>query len=36
MADKKGAKKFEEIRPEDKGKALEAALAYIEKQFGIR
>ena len=34
MADKKGAKKFEEIRPEDKGKALEAALAYIEKQFG--
>ena len=26
MADKKGAKKFEEIRPEDKGKALEAAL----------
>lgn len=32
MADKKGAKKFEDI--EDKGKALEAALAYIEKQFG--
>lgn len=32
MADKKGTKKFEDI--EDKGKALEAALAYIEKQFG--
>ena len=34
MADKKGSKKFEEIKPEDKQKALEAALAYIEKQFG--
>lgn len=34
MADKKGAKKFEEVKPEDKQKALEAALAYIEKQFG--
>ena len=34
MAEKKGSKKFEEIKPEDKQKALEAALAYIEKQFG--
>ena len=34
MADKKGAKKFEEVKPEDKQKALEAALTYIEKQFG--
>ena len=34
MADKKGSKKFEEIKPQDKQKALEAALAYIEKQFG--
>ena len=34
MSDKKGSKKFEEIKPEDKQKALEAALAYIEKQFG--
>lgn len=34
MADKKGSKKFEEVKPEDKQKALEAALAYIEKQFG--
>lgn len=34
MADKKGAKKFEEVKPEDKQKALETALAYIEKQFG--
>ncbi|NDO46489.1 recombinase RecA [Clostridium sp. MD294] len=34
MAEKKGSKKFEEIKPEDKQKALEAALTYIEKQFG--
>ena len=34
MAEKKGAKKFEEVKPEDKQKALEAALTYIEKQFG--
>lgn len=34
MADKRGSKKFEEIKPEDKQKALEAAIAQIEKQFG--
>ena len=34
MAEKKGAKKFEEVKPEDKQKALDAALTYIEKQFG--
>ena len=36
MADKRGSKKFEEIKPEDKQKALEAAIAQIEKQNECR
>jgi len=34
MAEKKGSKKFEEVKFEDKQKALDAALGQIEKQFG--
>lgn len=34
MAEKKGSKKFEEVKFEDKQKALDAALSQIEKQFG--
>ncbi len=34
MAEKKGSKKFEEVKFEDKQKALDVALSQIEKQFG--
>lgn len=34
MADKKSQKKFVQISPDDKQKALDAALTQIEKQFG--
>lgn len=34
MADKKGSKKYDEVKFEDKQKALDAALGQIEKQFG--
>lgn len=34
MADKKSTKKFDEMKFEDKQKALDAALGQIEKQFG--
>jgi len=34
MASKPSTKKFEEVKAEDKQKALEAALGHIEKQFG--